>query len=186
MSVEFSRLIKIDHIDGKSKSETIEASADECAALATRFEVSKVKSVTAKIALKRQGDRMTYRVTGSLSASIVQECAVTAADINNDISEEFESWFVDQARVASFAKAKQEKDRAEEADEYEMREEKDDPERIIGGAIDVGELVAQYLALAIDPYLRAEGVDDGDYIEISPEDAKPNPFAALAALKDKT
>lgn len=183
MSIEFSRPIKINHIDGK-RLEFITATPDECVALASRLNIIHVNTLSAEVKLGRQDDRMRYHVRGSLEASITQECAISGDDVESAIHENFEAWFIDQDRVASFAKAKEDKHRDEESDEYEMRDEKDDPERITGGAIDIGELTAQYLALAIDPYPRAEGVEEGDYIEVKAED-KPNPFAKLVALKEK-
>jgi hypothetical protein len=40
-------------------------------------------------------------------------------------------------------------------------DESEDPEPVIDGKIDAGELVAQYLSLAIDPYPRLEGEEYG-------------------------
>lgn len=70
-------------------------------------------------------------------------------------------------------------------EEIELSDEDCDTLSHDGGAIDLGEAVAQTLALAIDPFprgpnadaaLRAAGV-------IGEEDA--GPFAVLKALKDK-
>ena len=63
----------------------------------------------------------------------------------------------------------------------------DAPEPIEGGIIDLGEAVAQQLALALDPYPRAPGaailpeigVNAGAAVARSPE---PGPFAALAGI----
>ena len=44
----------------------------------------------------------------------------------------------------------------------------------------IWEVTAQFLGLAINPYPKAEDVDNGDHIESTDED-KPNPFAKLAA-----
>ena len=184
MSVEFSRPVKIDSIDAKGRVETITATDEECHALAKRFDIQSVESVKATVKLKPQGDRMTYHATGELTAAIIQTCAISAQDIHSAITETFEAWYVDQQKVTLFSRVKAKKDQEDTADEFEMPEEKDDPEVVTGGTIDVGELTAQYLALAIDPYLRAEDVDNGNYIEVKPED-KPNAFAALAALKKK-
>ena len=59
-------------------------------------------------------------------------------------------------------------------------------EMVQNGHIDLGEVVAQYLALELEPYPRAPGVslpaqvtvgDDGD------KDKKHNPFKVLEGLK---
>jgi len=64
----------------------------------------------------------------------------------------------------------------------EMVAERDDPERVVDGLIDVGELVAQHLSLNLDPYPRAD--DAGDPVELQTGPVA-SPFAALASLKDK-
>ena len=55
------------------------------------------------------------------------------------------------------------------------------PEPLIGGEVDLGAIVTEFLMLGIDPYPRKEGA------EFEPparhEDASEHPFAALAALK---
>jgi uncharacterized metal-binding protein YceD (DUF177 family) len=56
-----------------------------------------------------------------------------------------------------------------------------------GGYVDLGEAVAEQLALALDPFPRAEGAavppEAGTESEPAPEPARPNPFAALTRLK---
>ena len=67
----------------------------------------------------------------------------------------------------------------------------DSPDEIesAGGMVDLGEAVAEQLALALDPYPRAAGAElpefDPPEEPVAPEPpAKPNPFAALAKLKN--
>ena len=50
--------------------------------------------------------------------------------------------------------------------------------------IDLGEVVAQYLSLEIDPYPRPPGVSLAAQLQASGQPKKDNPFQALAALKD--
>lgn len=186
MTTEFYRPVKIDRIEGNRLQQVIAASSDECAALAKRYGIQALNALEADVVVVRQSDRVTYHVTGNFRAKITQECVVTGNDVVSDMAEDFEAWFTDQERIASFSKAKERRERENESDdEYEMCDEKDDPESIQGGMIDIGEVVAQFLALAINPYPHAAGVQSGDHIEIA-DDEKPNPFAAaLASLKDK-
>ena len=67
-------------------------------------------------------------------------------------------------------------------DEHEIRSEEDDPEKIVNGMLDVGEVVSQFFGLGLDIYPRgeSEGEGTGDYIESGEEEAKDNPFAKLA------
>ena len=66
--------------------------------------------------------------------------------------------------------------------------DQEQPEPMPEDGLDVGGLVAEQLALAIDPYPRKEGADLGqvlDRLGIDAQAGKPNPFAALEALKTK-
>jgi hypothetical protein len=54
------------------------------------------------------------------------------------------------------------------------------PDEIVNGKIDLGAVVAEFLALGLDPYPRKPGVDF-DYKD--PADAEHNTFAALGKLK---
>ena len=59
------------------------------------------------------------------------------------------------------------------------------PEAVVEGRIDLGPLIYETLATALDPYPRREGVSF-DWSQGLPEEAseaKSGPFAALAALK---
>ena len=62
-----------------------------------------------------------------------------------------------------------------------------DPEPLEGGELDLGEAVAQQLALALDPYPRAPGtrVPEG-YRPQSGEAGRHRPFEALRALKPRS
>ena len=59
------------------------------------------------------------------------------------------------------------------------------PEPVSGGAIDLGETVAQQFALALDPYPRCPDASI-EALGAEPQGARPEeggPFAALARLK---
>ena len=131
--------------------------------------------------------RGTVHVQGIITAQIEQECVTSFKPVITDIKEDFDTWFADADTVISFVKAQQEK--TAQGGEQPILPEQDDPEAIIDGKIDLGELIIQFLSLAIPPYPHADGVDPvGD----DPESAKPqngsghkNPFAALKDWKDK-
>ena len=61
----------------------------------------------------------------------------------------------------------------------------DQPEPLVDGKIDVGEVVAQFLAVAMNPYPRKDGAKVADVVKSEDEEERPNPFAKLAGLKDK-
>jgi len=170
---EFSRLVHVDTMAGNHLIREIDAGPAERQALAARFGLVAIGSLSATIRLRRlDGGRM-VRVAGSLTAEVVQTCVVTLDPVPAHVAEDFTALFVPAESMPD--------------PEAEMildpRSLEDDlPEPMTAGTIDIGELTAQHLSLALDPYPRRpdaafEGWDD---------DATPaavSPFTALAALK---
>ena len=70
-------------------------------------------------------------------------------------------------------------------------EEHDPPEQMIGGQFDAGDTLIQLLAVEINPFPRKPGAsiesmsEAGARLEPIQESETDNPFATLAALKDK-
>ena len=187
MEYEFSRPVKVEHIDRKGTKENIEATSEELAILAGRLNVSTVKNLTAKINVEALSDRMTYYVNGTVQGEVEQESVISGDLVASTITADIEAWSVNHAHVASFEKEQKKRDEVSEEEEYEIKDEKDDPEVIKEGVIDIGEVAVQFFALNIEDYPKtdAEKNKSGDYIEVDPEEAKPNPFAKLAELKTK-
>jgi len=61
-------------------------------------------------------------------------------------------------------------------------DERDPADVIKGGVVDLGALVAEFLALGVDPYPRRPGAV---FAPPSAADATSSPFAALAKLKPR-
>ncbi len=184
--VEWSHLVNADHVDSKPMALEIAPDEDERRALAVRFAIDGLNSLSASGELSQRN--MAVHVRGRFKATITQSCVVTLDPIVTEIDEEFEGWFSDADQVASIAKARREKALKNGHGELPILEENEDPEPIIDGKIDVGELVSQHLSLAINPYPQSEGADyphkdDGTVDEEA--DLRKNPFAALKDWKDK-
>ena len=94
------------------------------------------------------------------------------------LEEEFEGWFADPGSFASIAKARQSKAGKAADNEVQILEEHEDPEPILDGKIDLGDLTAQYLSLSLDPYPKAPGAvwAEGEGPEES-STLRKNPFA---------
>ncbi|MGE8143351.1 YceD family protein [Novosphingobium sp. NPDC080210] len=147
--------------------QVIEASAEECAALAQRFGLVAVKSLAARITLKADGP--TVRATGQLKADVVQSCAVSGEDLPVKIAEPIALHFVPPA------------DSPESEEEIELEAEDLDEIEMEGTRFDLGEAVAQSLALAIDPYLEGPGAEEVRKAGLLGQ-AESSPFAALKGL----
>lgn len=164
---EFSRKVDIREIGNKPV--LLSATPPECAALARRFGIVAVLRLDAQVSLEPKGQ--VVEASGSFTADIVQSCAISAEDLPVHIAETVLLRFV-PARAEHRAEAEIEL-AAEDCDEIEYT----------GTAFDLGEQVAQSLALAIDPFIvgpmaeaarRAAGLLDPD---------NSGPFAALSKLR---
>jgi hypothetical protein len=160
------------------------ATQDESKNIAERFDLLSIDNLKASIKIKPMTDQVTYKVSGSYEANIVQSCIVSGDSIKSHLSETFEGWYRDQSKIVSFVDNKLKINEAVDDNEYEVRSEEEDPEIIEDGILGLGEVILQFLGLSIDVYPKAYDDENGDHIEMRPED-KPNPFAKLAELKTK-
>ncbi|MGG5820891.1 YceD family protein [Falsiroseomonas sp. HW251] len=165
MKPEFSRLVRL---SAEPREVTLEATPAECAALARRFGILGVASVSAGLRIVPEPGG-SWRARGRLLARVEQACVVTLEPVSQAVDAPLDLRILEEG--------------AEPADD-----DPDSPDEIEsqGGQVELGEAVAEQLSLALDPYPRAEGA------ELPPMDpaeepetpaAQPNPFAALAKLR---
>lgn len=166
---EFSRPFMVDRLGKRPADEALVATPEERARLAKRFGLIGLDSLTAAVRLSRRTGDIIH-VEGRLQADVVQECVVTLAPFPSHVEDGFELDFGS--------------DTPDLRPEIELDMEFEPPEPIENGIIDLGELVAQHLSLALDPYPRAPGAElDVQQTEI--EETQRSPFAVLAALKPR-
>lgn len=163
---EFSRMADATRFDGKPIA--IAAEEGERAALAERFGLISIGKLEAEVVLSPDGKAVA--ANGTLKASIVQTCAVSGDDLPVEIVEPLALRFVPETEAPT-------------EEEVELTEEELDEIPFTGRHFDLGEAVAQSLALAIDPY--ATGPEADEVRRTGPlGDSEPSgPFAALAKLK---
>jgi hypothetical protein len=145
---EFSRRVELSRVGNRMTVYPIAASSEECQALARRFDLLALNRLDAEIQLQRVGEGRIH-LQGTLYAHVVQSCVVTLDTIESTLNERFSMIFA--SVVSQGARVT-----LELADEI--------IESIEGDAIDIGEAVAQQLALLLDPYPRIPGaaLDDPD------------------------
>ena len=160
MTSEFYRSVSLDRIGSHGLDLTIEANAAECAALTVRMNLPAVLSLSCTFHLIREErDRVLAR--GVLRATVTQTCVVSLDDFDAVIEEIFQVRFVPSG---------------EESDDVDPELEDELP--FEGNLIDLGEAVAEQLALALNPYPRMPGVE----MPAVEDEADPHPFAALRRL----
>ena len=188
MTPEWSHKIEAEDISSKAMHVNIEPTEQQCKDLARRMHIEAIDSAKASLTIQRDSKNMNIHVTGQLKAVISQNCVVSLEPIESVIETQVEGWFADPGSVISITKARHEKDSKSHDAELQILDEKDDPEPFVDGHIDLGELAAQYLSLAIDPYPHKEGVDFEQHISADQQkknipEVRKNPFAALKDWK---
>lgn len=167
---EFSRRLDLEAVRGPRVRFDVAASPTECVALAKRFGLVRLDRLAAagEATLGAGGH---WRLSGRLDAAVVQTCVVTLDPVPAEVRDDFE---------IEFAPA----EGAEEEGEVEVMDGDAEP-LPPGGVLDIGEIVAQQLSLALDPFPRTPGAvwsgpDEGAPAgEAEPDRAKP--FEDLAA-----
>jgi uncharacterized metal-binding protein YceD (DUF177 family) len=145
------------------------STAEENKALAKRYEVLDVNFVKAGVKIKSLGEGH-YRVQLHYQAEIVQACGLTLEPVVELIDDTHEELLTTKAEeLLPF----------DEADPHANIP----TELIQNDEIDYGEIVAQLVALSLDPFPRA--VPQGEQL-FSHVEHSHNPFAALTQLKPKT
>jgi len=169
-SQEFSRFVEADSIGTHRLERRISANPEERTALAKRFGLIGIDRLEASFSLKRAGGGVIH-IDGEVAAEVTQACVVTLAPVPAKVAEAFSADFADE-------------DRRREPDADLDFDAEDPPEPIRNGHIDLGELAAEQLALALDPYPRAPGA--AIPAEFSPDpdaeadsDQPVNPFSIL-------
>jgi uncharacterized metal-binding protein YceD (DUF177 family) len=163
---ELVRMVDIGQVDGRLLKVT--ASLAECTALSRRFALVRIDSLEAALLMDRDG--AAYTASGTLSAKIVQSCAVSAEDLPVTISETLSFRFVPEADHKP-------------DEELELAAQDCDEIPYSGTRFDVGEAVAQSLALAIDPFATGPGAEAARKAAGLLDKDQAGPFAALAALR---
>lgn len=187
---EWSYVVDVEKISAEPKRYHFEADDRQRIDLARRLAIMSVEKAEC-IATIQKVSGGTFHVMGTVRADITQSCVVSLAPVPASVEDEFEGWYSDKdANAVSFAKARSERDVKKGQTEIEVLEESADPEQIVGGKIDIGELATQFLSLALDPYPQADGAAhvytanppaaDGEGAEL-----RKSPFEALKDWKEK-
>jgi uncharacterized metal-binding protein YceD (DUF177 family) len=168
---EFSRLVRADTIGAQPRKLAYEASEEERRALAKRFGLAGIDRLEGEMILA--GVESGIGVQGVVRAEVIQSCVVTGEPVEARIDERFDLLF--RPRPAE----------ADPDQEIELRDDELDIVYFDEAGIDVGEAMAETMALALDPYPRAPGAGDALRTAGVKSEEEAGPFGALAALRDR-
>ncbi len=181
---EFSRPIDVTTVGKNGRQFNFQATEAEKTALALRFDILEIirLNANADITPAKKGQ---YKLMVSYNVKLNQACSISLETVTDDVSGNFTVILQHPPREPN-------KQSQKEEGEIDFDYEESDIEYINSNLVDVGELIAQYISLEINPYPRksgATGEELGQKI-IQEEDAnlsqeKKSPFAVLKSLKHK-
>ncbi|MGH6916746.1 MAG: YceD family protein [Geminicoccaceae bacterium] len=134
----FARPVVVDPWPSGGIELNLEATSEECRGLARRFDLLTVERLSGHARLDRSDGGQVIRLCGRLEAAVVQACVISLEEVRSTVDEAFECRF---ARPGAGV-----------PDDLAWDH---DVEPLEGAELDVGEIFAQQLALALDPYPRA-------------------------------
>jgi uncharacterized metal-binding protein YceD (DUF177 family) len=161
MTPEFSRKIRAEALPREGRDEQVEATPEECAAIAVRLQIPAVERLVCDFRLQPiTGGRVAATVR--LQARLTRTCVVSLDDFPTEVTDLADLVFVPA----------------------DLATEDDDPDTpdelpFDGGFIDLGETATEQLALALEPYPRKPGAE----LDPTTTDVETSPFAALAHLR---
>lgn len=170
---EFSRPMTLDAARRERKPIALVADPGECAALAARFGLIALDALAATLTLRVDGE--VVLVEGALTAEAVQSCVATAEPVPASVTAPIMVRLVPAAAL--------------EAPEPDTELELDDADLDVvdydGAQFDLGEIVAQSMALALDPWPRHREADAILRAAGVKSEAEAGAFGPLAGLRDR-
>jgi hypothetical protein len=169
-----SRPLKVDEIRDGTSGETAATEA-ELAAIAPMLELVALERLALSYRIERAGAGR-WRLAGRLQAGVTQTCVVSLEPVDAQLDVPVEVEFWPAALVEELER------NAEEGGSQGLL---DWPEPVVDGRIDLGPVMYETLATALDPYPKRPGASF-DWSQGRPPEAgegRSGPFAALAALK---
>lgn len=170
-SPELSQIVKLSDIGGAALTGKIVANEGQRQALAKRFNLPSIESITADYRLEAKEHEI--RFTGNIRSDLNQACAISGQPFPVHVAEEFDIVFVEKTNIAP------------SEEEIELAPEDCDVIEYGNAQIDLGEAIAQTLYLALDPYPRGPDADKIAERKGLKSEEEAGPFGALAALKGK-
>lgn len=169
-----SRPLKVDEIRDGTRGETTATKA-EMEEIAQLLDLVALNRLDFSYRLDHRGEGR-WRLAGQLQADATQTCVVTLDPVEASLDVPVEVEFWPASLVEEFGR------RAEEPGNHGLL---DWPEAVVDGRIDLGPVIYETLATALDPYPKREGASF-DWSQAGSEEAekgKSGPFAALDILK---
>jgi len=168
----FSRIISRDDVPAAGLNYVLTADDYVRSAFAKRFDLLALNELTANVEIL-PWRKFGLRVEGSFRADVVQACVVSLGPVPAVLNETFS---------LRFRPVEPPKEGEREISVNPLDDE--DLEPLLEEGFDVAEVIAEQLALALEPYPRVPGAElEADAGLSDVVEKKPNPFEVLKNLK---
>ena len=176
----FSRPQGVQHLTIKPLVVEVRPNETDLKRIAKAYSLVALTDVIARFELRRWR-REGVAVEGTLKARATQACVVTLGPVEQEIDETFSMRFdPDADALAGVAE-----DGEIDVDAFA----EDPPDLLEGSRVDLGAILCEQLALALDPFPRAPGAElpEGHGKEHGEEadDKPPSPFAVLERFRKR-
>ena len=163
--------VKTADITERGFKDRLDASAAQRKELAAALEVPACESLVAEIEIRPLGVQR-FRIDGTVRSKLERSCVVSLEPVEEKIAERFEVECRPEGEALITSEGEQDILGSQ------------DIQPIRNGMIDLGQLVFEIVAGALDPYPRKEGATfDWRDPTTGADQSRHGPFAALAKLK---
>lgn len=171
-----SRPVSLLTLPKKGKRLTVTLSDSEKSEICTLCALKGITAFEAKVFLENKAGRK-LRLTGCVTADIFQTCIISLEPVPARVEEEIDLTLISEVEATKLD------EKMDDDGSLVISVESEDIDTYKDNLVDVGAIVMEHFALALDPYPR---LDDVDFEEL-PQARNPetSPFAGLAALKSK-
>lgn len=167
---EFSRIVPLDKVGQSPLNYHIQAEEDERKALTDRFKIVGIQQLDADFVIRKGRQENSFEIDGLVQAIVVQSCVVTLEDVIDSLK------FPIRLILKEYGQ-----DELHDPEDDLNLDDDADIEDLKEDSIDLGEITAQYLSLALDPYPRSsKALEAPEAVDNAP---KPSPFDILKKLK---
>lgn len=171
-----SRVVTVAEIPDQGSHFMLDADEAQRAALAKLLKLPAVSAFSARLHVRPFG-RDGLAVSGPVSADIVQTCVVTLDDFEAHVESEVDVALTPPSDARHHRRYPEDDDG--EDDTAGRGADLDAPDPLIDGAVDIGTVAVEFLALALDPYPRKPGVSFEPHEE---KVERESPFAGLGRI----
>lgn len=177
---DFSFNLAVSDVQAEERTYKLIASKADLSVLKERFNLMALRDFGANVSVSYDPKTKAIWIRGDIAADLIQRCVITLGEVPEQVAENFELMLVSPEMAEQL-----------DEDEVYLDPKAPDYDAFEGEYLPVGEMVAQTLSVLMNPYPKQAGaeieVQAQQGISVNEElEEKPNPFAVLSKLRDKS